>query len=199
MLFSASGTFADTTPVDVQRSMIAPGISRHTANVDVEFRITLPEYESVPPIIFSKNVEMDYSLSRRTISFRGDDIPAFMKELPNIPAGLKPVTVALRGVEGNVVKATWNDAHDVEVYGLDLKVGIYKKRRVEVNESMRGLVEFTLNNIQMRSIDINEEEQSVTLAFSAKLPRTDNDIFNEFLAGKEVKGEVKIQLANPFE
>lgn len=198
-LLATTNTLADTTAIDVQQSMIAPGISRHTANVDVEFRISIPEYESVAPIIFSKNMEMDYTLSRRSISFKGDNIPAFMKELTNVPAGLKPVTVAIRGIDGNVARVTWNENHDVEVNGLALKVGIYKKRRVEVNESMRGLVEFTLNDIQMKSIDINEENQSITLAFSSTLPRTDNDIFNEFLAGKQIKGEVTVQLVNPFE
>ena len=36
----------------------------------------------------------------------------------------------------------------VEVYGLDLKVGIYKKRRVEVSGEVRGLFELGPNFLQ---------------------------------------------------
>lgn len=198
--FTPERLFADYThsidALSMQEALLDIG-RLNKINADVEFKIELPDYPRIRPVVFNKSASIPYMTGENAIRINGCGIPNLISELKEVPEEFKPITLAISGVSGNITSITWNtydDKTDIQVKHLDLTVRFYAKHHYETNDSIRPDLEFVLSDIDVSHVEYNKENSVVMLDFDTILPKIGNEIFDEYIAGKKVSGLITITL-----
>ena len=179
--------------VDVQGELLGVKSSCDCAKVSMEAVLSIPDYPSVDPVIFNKLTKLKYKIIDNSIAIDSKTIGTFYSELNQIPKTLGPMTLAITVVDEKV-GATWDKDLNVNFSEITLYFAIYKKKRHEITEKTKPALEFTIEGVELIAEEVDIEEKYVILSFSEILPKTDNDLFNEYLSRKKIESEIEITL-----
>lgn len=178
--------------IDIQRGLLASEDSRVVADIGIDVSISFPDYPQVGPIVFSDDADIPYTINNSSLKLKGQDVPMLYNELEDIPSSLKPITIAI-GIRDDIVRAQWNEDLDVEISNTSLVVEMYKKRMDRITRNTEPDLRFALLGLDIDVEEIDLDERYITLGFETKVPRTGNELLDELLAGKRIKGIVNIE------
>lgn len=178
--------------IESQQDIIAADMHKNTADVSFSIDIDLPDYPKVEPITFEGHERIPYTAGKSSVSIDASGIKPVYAELKDIPESMQPMTIELK-LNDRTIRAAWNEQKDVSISDIDVEVSIYKKRKYEIRSGSKPLLQFTLSNIDIFVDDLNLSNNTIILGFNEALPSTDNELFNEFLSGKEIVGTIVLE------
>ena len=190
--FAPEQIFAETSSaIDIQRSLMQKGATRQV-EIEIEMRVAIPYYSGLDPIVFNKYSIVPFSKSGNTIVVKGENIPKLFTKLTQVPEAMRPVTMIVSGVRGNKTRFSERKDGSYEVKNLKLDVEIYGSEYYEINDSTQAAVKLRLDEIGVTRAEFDEEGPSLSMEFSSILPTIENDLFDTYVAGKEVIGKISI-------
>jgi len=192
LLFSSNARADLYSSAEIQSGLMGAVTSKKEIKTDVKMVISIPAFNQIEPIVFKASANVPYAGSGSSVILRGRDMPVMMTELIDVPDMVKPLTITM-GIKEKVIKVSVKDGK-LEIPEMDINMALYiQTRKIDVKPSTEPTLEMKLKNVEIEIDEFNPRDREVLLGFSTKFPKTDNDLFNEYLAGKKLDADIDIE------
>lgn len=176
---------------DIQSGLMGAVAAKKEIGTDVKMVVVIPAFNQIDPIIFKTHADIPFATSGGSVTLRGKDMPTMITELKDVPDVIKPLTIAM-SIEEKVIKMKVK-GEELDIPRMDIKLALYvQMRKYDVKPSTKPTLEMVLKDVEIEIDEFSPKDREVMLGFSAKFPKTDNDLFNEFLAGKKIDADIDI-------
>lgn len=192
VFLTTAGTRAASSDdaISIQKALLSASMERKTADVAVEIVVMIPDLPQIKPITFEDEAEIPYTLADGSVEVAGRDVPTLYAALNDVPASFKPITIALKPEGG--IRAGTDEGGRWQVQDTNIRVKIYKKKRGEISEATKPIVNFLLKGVAISTKESDIENGVFIFQWDAMFPKVGNDLFDSYLAGKTMDALVTI-------
>jgi hypothetical protein len=154
--------------------------------------------------------ELCYELGHESAKIRGSSIPELTFEAIDPPPGLADLSVLVGAMPGTRAEVDWSAFPEIRLRAFDLRVRAYERKAAAVADDAKPFVDIILSDLALSTAPIavegekdegflDAETLSAKLVGKATLPDADDPHYQEWLAGKDVLLELRVQIENPFQ